>query len=292
MIKISVVIACLNEVHTLGEQLDALSRQQWDDWEVIIADNGSTDGTQDLARSFADRLNIRVLDASDEPGAGYARNEGARAASGDALLFPDADDVVADGWLQHMGQALSKHDFVASKLEYQTLNPGWVYHSRGRPQEKNLARYPYGDFFPHGFGTSLGVKKSLHEAIGGFDVAFIRGQDMAYCWRIQEAGTPLVYVPEAVVHYRFRHDLGTIYHQARCYAQGNVLIYRSYLERHKTEDDVPVPPKPRLDLKKLAYLIVHYPRIRDKIERGSWTWHLGWELGIIAGAWRYRVLPF
>jgi glycosyltransferase involved in cell wall biosynthesis len=106
MIKISVVIACLNEVHTLGEQLDALSRQQWHDWEVIIADNGSTDGTQELARSFADRLNITVLDASDEPGSGYARNEGARAASGDALLFPDADDVVADDWLAHMGQAL------------------------------------------------------------------------------------------------------------------------------------------------------------------------------------------
>lgn len=290
--KISVVIACLNEVHTLGEQLEALSRQQWDDWEVIVADNGSTDGTQDLARGFADCLNITVLDASDEPGAGYARNEGARAASGDALLFPDADDVVAEGWLQHMGQALSEHDFVAGKLEYQTLNPGWVYHSRGRPQQRALAKYPYGDFFPHAFGTSIGVKTHLHQQIGGFNTTLLRGQDMEYCWRMQEQGVTLVYVPEAVIHYRFRPQLNILYHQAHRYAQGNMHIYRTYLERHRNDQDVPLPPKPRLDLKKLAYLILRYPRIRDDVERGAWTWHFGWELGIITGAWHYRVLPF
>ena len=161
MIKLSVVIACLNEAHTLGDQLEALSRQSWQDWEVIIADNGSTDGTQDLARSFADRLNLSVIDASQVPGAGHARNAGADIATGDALLFPDADDVVADDWLQHMGQALEQHDFVASKLEFERLNPGWVYHSRGRPQERALAKYHYGDYLPHALGTSLGIKTHL-----------------------------------------------------------------------------------------------------------------------------------
>lgn len=292
MIKLSVIIACLNEVHTLSDQLEALSRQTWQDWEVIIADNGSTDGTQDLARGFADRLNLRVIDASHVPGAGYARNAGAEAATGDALLFPDADDVVAEGWLQHMGQALEQHDFVASKLEYQHLNAGWVYHSRGRPQERALAKYPYGDFFPHAFGTSIGVKRDLHQRVGGFDVTLLRGQDMEYCWRIQEQGAALVYVPEAAIHYRFRAHLNTLHHQARRYAQGNMQIYRIYLNRHKMNHDVPLPPKPRLDLKKLAYLIVRYPRIQDEAERGSWTWHLGWELGIIAGALQHRVLPF
>ena len=69
-------------------------------------------------------------------------------------------------------------------------------------------------------------------------------------------------------------------------------VYRIYLERHKRDASVPLPPKPRLDLKKLAYLILRYPRIRDEAERGSWTWHLGWELGIIMGALQQRVLPF
>lgn len=293
VIKTSIIIACLNEAEHIAEQLEALTRQHWQqpyDWEVIVADNGSTDGTQDIARRFAERLNIIVMDASAHPGASYARNIAVSLTRGDVLLFTDADDVVADDWLEHMTHALEQHDFVAARLEFHRLNPGWVYHSRGRPQESRLANY--GDFLPYAFGTSLGVKRHLHEACGGFDTEFMYSEDMEYCWRLQECGAELVYVPAAVVHYRFRAEHDAIYRQARHYAQSNVHLYRTYLERHRTNHALQLPPKPKVNLKTLGYLLMRYPRLQDDADRGSWTWHLGWQLGLIAGAWRYRVLPF
>ncbi len=97
--KLSVVIPCLNAVRTLGDTLEALARQQWTQpWELVFADNGSTDGSVDLALTFKDRIpNLRVVDASLRRGQPFALNTGAHAALGESIAFTDADDQVADG---------------------------------------------------------------------------------------------------------------------------------------------------------------------------------------------------
>ena len=68
--RVSVVIPCLNAAATLGAQLDALGRQTWQgDVEVLVGDNGSTDGSVELAESFRDRLpGLRVVSAADRGG--------------------------------------------------------------------------------------------------------------------------------------------------------------------------------------------------------------------------------
>lgn len=105
-VKLSVIIPCLNAERTIGEQLAALAAQRWSErWEVIVADNGSTDGTLEVVRRFAGRLpELRVVDASQRRGSGYARNRGAAVARGEWLAFCDADDVVAPGWVAAMGR--------------------------------------------------------------------------------------------------------------------------------------------------------------------------------------------
>src|SRR5438132_11339274 len=91
--RLSVVIPCLNSADQLPVQLWALAREKWQGWwEVVISDNGSTDGTREVAERFKDRLpRLLVVDASDRRGASYARNVGRRSACGEA--FP----VVAAG---------------------------------------------------------------------------------------------------------------------------------------------------------------------------------------------------
>lgn len=68
----------LNEVDTLSDQLAALARQTYHHpWELIVSDNGSVDGTRQLAESWSDRLpDLRVADASDRKGLNHARNVG------------------------------------------------------------------------------------------------------------------------------------------------------------------------------------------------------------------------
>jgi GT2 family glycosyltransferase len=75
LIDVSVIISAHNAAATLGEQLDALMEQKWSGtWEIVIADNGSTDDTALLVNDFAERdSRVRLVEASGGVGAGYAR---------------------------------------------------------------------------------------------------------------------------------------------------------------------------------------------------------------------------
>src|SRR5690606_10578144 len=95
--QISVVIPARDAARWIDAQLGALACQEVPvPWEVVVADNGSTDDTVARAEAWADRLPVRVVDASGRPGPNHARNQGTAAARGDLLLYCDADDVVQD----------------------------------------------------------------------------------------------------------------------------------------------------------------------------------------------------
>jgi glycosyltransferase involved in cell wall biosynthesis len=185
--KLSVVMPCLNAAATIGDQLEALSRQEWPaDWEVVVADNGSTDGTAEVARRYADRLpDLRIVDASGRRGSAHARNVGAHAASGDAVVFCDADDEVGSGWLAAMGRALKKHDFIACRLDLNKLNPLEISGTVRNPQQEGLQRVEYPPYLRHASGSTLGVKREVHEAVGGFDESLFRLEDTDYWFSIQ-----------------------------------------------------------------------------------------------------------
>jgi glycosyltransferase involved in cell wall biosynthesis len=86
----SVVIPTYNRVHLLARTLDSVWRQGFTDFEVVVVDDGSNDGTQDYLRSLGDRIRI-VQQANGGPGA--ARNAGIRAASGKYVALLDSDDL-------------------------------------------------------------------------------------------------------------------------------------------------------------------------------------------------------
>lgn len=126
--KLSVIIPCYNGANTIADQLEALANQEWSEpWEIIVADNRSTDNSMAIVKQYQERLpNLRIVDASARQGQPYALNCGAEAAVGESLAFCDADDVVGPCWLVAMGQALSKYDFVACRFDTEKLNPPWL----------------------------------------------------------------------------------------------------------------------------------------------------------------------
>ncbi len=281
--KLSVVIPCYNAAATLGEQLEALARQNWSgEWEVIVADNGSTDDSRGIAARYAERLPLRIVDASARRGAGFAYAAGAAAATGDALLFCDADDVVGEGWLAAMAAALAVHDFVAAACDMEKLNEPWVRATRANTQKTGLQQYHYPPFLPHAGGSTLGVKRALFEAIGGFDQS-LQLLDTDLCWRLQLAGVHLHFVPEAVVHVRLRTSLRAIFRQALAWGEGNVALYRKYRP-------LGMPP-----LGRWAWIPGWWALIRGialwrtRGGRARWVWQCGWRLGRLRGSLRYRV---
>ena len=285
--SLSVVIPCLDAAATLSGQLAALAAQRYDgDWEVVVADNGSTDDSRAIAESFGPRLPHLVLaDAADRRGRARARNVGAAAATGEALLFVDADDEVAPGYLAAMAAALAAHDFVACRYDSDTLNPEWARGTHSNPQRDGLSRYDYPDYLPHAGGGGLGVRRAVHAAVGGFDETMPALEDTDYCWRIQRAGHELVFVPDAVVRIRHRHDLRGMFAQGWRTGRYNVLIYAKYRPLGM----------PRLGalpgVLRWGKLLLRTPfAIWTRAARSRWIWQLGWRLGRLHGCVLYRVV--
>jgi glycosyltransferase involved in cell wall biosynthesis len=284
-VKLSVIVPCRNAADTISLQLDALSTQRWSEpWEVIVADNGSTDASLTIVERYKEQLlGLRVVDASGRRGAAYARNTGALAAEGDALAFCDADDEVAPGWVAAMGKALAEHDFVASRWDTSKLNALWVVRSHRNPQADGVQKYSYPPYLSHAGGSGLGVKRSLHAAIGGFDESFLQLQDTDYCWRVQLAGTPLHFAPDALVHVRYRDTVRGIYRQAGRYAEYNVLLYVKYRPLGMPHISW------GLALREWARVPRYLVRIRCKADLARAAWRLGWRLGRLRGSIKHRV---
>lgn len=234
-VELTVVIAAFDAEATLGAQLDALAAQCVPfAWELVVADNGSTDGTAALARSYADRLPVRVVDASATRGAGAARNVGVSVARAPLVAFCDADDVVGDGWVAAMRTALRTHAFVAGRFDGERLNGPRVLRSRTIPQTAGLqesTRLP--GLHAAGAGN-MGIRADVFRAVGGFDPGCLFLEDTDLCWRVQLAGVPLTWVPEAVLHVRLRGTLRSTLQQGYHYGSGEhwlALRYREQEER-------------------------------------------------------------
>lgn len=228
--KLSIIIPCLNGEATLAIQLEALAAQQWSEpWELIISDNGSTDNSVEIAREYKERFPaFRIINASARKCASHARNAGVRAADADRLAFCDADDEVAPGWVASMGDALSRFDVVCGQFRFDKFNEPHLAEQSARAWKDGLYK---GRFLPGGGAGNLGIKRGVHEAIGGFDECLPHGEDADYFWRLQLEGFELHYVPEAVVQVRVgrvNRYLPYLYRRGKNRAVSNYWSYKRY----------------------------------------------------------------
>lgn len=285
--RVSVIIPCLNAAATLGAQLEALSRQTWQgEVEVLVADNGSTDGSVELAASWRDRLpGLRVIPAADRKGPAHARNVAATAATGDVLLFCDADDEVAEGWIDGLVPELERHEAAASRHEIERLNGEQSRRLHGdAAQQYGLCSYTNPPFLDHAGGCGLGIRRHVFDQLGGFDEEYVALEDTDLCWRLHLGGYSLVFAPEAIVHVRFPATLWGAFRQAARYGEYNVYIYTRYRSRG-------MPRLPALPgLLRLGALLLRSPRLLSRSRRGRWVWLAGWRLGRLRGCLRYRSL--
>jgi glycosyltransferase involved in cell wall biosynthesis len=287
--KLSVIIPCFNAAATIGVQLEALAVQCWTEpWEVIVVDNGSIDGSGEVAEHFRTKLkNFSIIFAPTPKAASFARNEGVRMARGELLAFCDADDAVGSGWVAAMGEALTHHDFVACAMDAERLNPPWAQRTHTPPQQYGLQRLWYPPYLPHAGAGTLGIKRSLFEKVRGFDTSLCFLEDTDFCIRLQLEGTKLHFVPAAVIHIRYRTTTLGIYHQSRNYAEYNVLLSKKF--KH-----LAVQPPEELWKRYLAdwqKIIRRLPALRDPVGRYKWIWLFGRQIGRLRGSIKHWTPP-
>lgn len=292
---ISVVIPAFNARALLPVQLRALNTQSdAPDFEVIVVDNGSTDGTGEVARSFAAEASypLRVVRAAEHQGPGYARNVGAGRARADLLMFADADDVVSRWWIRS-----GKRAFETSFLWSGGATPMSEQEMRGDVEEvRARARDTDGwepvrpgslhEAFPVVMGCDFGCTRQAFEAIGGFDqshgTAF---EDNDFGLRAHRLGITVDHAPAVRIAYRVIPTFRAEAKRALGQTNGHVLdVIRYGLER---ESALPNPAEELARTAVAAVLMAAGRRDRN------WT-AIGLRAAVATGlsrAWfRHRVL--
>ncbi len=274
---ISVVVPVLDGMPWLEDQLRALNAQQCTEpWEVVVADNGSVDGSQAVARRWADgHPRFTVIDASALHGAPAARNAGVRAARGDLLAFCDADDVVHAGWLASCVEALRDADVVAGVFDFWTLNGT-------APTPFMPAASRQLGFLPAGLGANLAVRRQAFEQVGGFSEVLVPGEDIDLCWRLQLEGFTFDIAHGAVVAKRERTDFKQVFRQASGYGRCGPILYRLHRRAGARRDLAGAA-------KSWVWLAVSVPQLLRRERRIEWGRTAGMRLGRLEGSRRERV---
>ncbi|MEI7991837.1 MAG: glycosyltransferase [Actinomycetota bacterium] len=202
---ISVIIPVLNMADTIEEQLQALAAQDFTgDFEILVVDNGSTDGTVDVVRSrSAQDARVRLVDGSSCPlGGAAAKNRGVEQSASNLIAFCDADDVVHSCWLRLIHDALLVAPVVTTTLENWSLNP----HLRTELVPQHAASYSV-----YGFtgipGGAFGIRRDAYWTIGGFDEHFRGAADSELAVRLGLAGYTVAHLDDAIVSVRLREGV-------------------------------------------------------------------------------------
>lgn len=197
--RASIIIPSHNRSPFLQALLASLTSAIDDsDVEIIVVDDGSTDGTaEDLAVDFP---GIRLLSVPTVRGPSYGRNRGADAAQGDLLLFLDSDGVVEEGWLDALLHADSgRHVLLGNVVDFhggrtQSVPRRATFIGKSLPCRPESANT--------GPSCNLAVPRDLFQALGGFDEELpYYFEDSDLCIRAARAGHPFRFVADAV----FRH---------------------------------------------------------------------------------------
>jgi GT2 family glycosyltransferase len=224
---VSVIVCSYNGGRTLAACLDSLGKLNYPGYEVILVDDGSTDDTSYIAAQFPW---VRYIHQSNQ-GLSHARNTGATAAKGEVFAYTDSDCMVDADWLYYLIGTLVSGDYAG--VGGPNVTPpaqNWIQAcvaaAPGGPSHVLLTDV-VAEHIP---GCNMAFYRWAFETVGGFDTEYRKaGDDVDFCWRIQQAGWVIAFSPTAIVwHYR-RFTLRAFMKQQDGYGEAESLLRFKHL---------------------------------------------------------------
>ncbi|MDH7911516.1 glycosyltransferase family 2 protein [Winogradskyella sp. SYSU M77433] len=209
-IKVSIIIPLYNSVSFFEETIKSIIDQSYKNWEIIIVDDGSEDGSYELAKEYASD-NIRVVKNRGK-GACAARNYGLDLAVGDYIQFLDADDLISEDKIQNQLAQLERNSksitVCSTKHFYESFHTGKItdrafLYTTDNPKELLLNLYGADGEHHNMIQTSAWLTpKSLIKDSGPWNEDLSKDQDGEFFCRVATRAEKIIFTPNVFNYYR------------------------------------------------------------------------------------------
>lgn len=185
---VSVIVPCYNQGEFISETLESVYRQTYDNWECVVIDDGSTDDSKIIALSYCEKDRRFRYIFQENAGVSNARNNGIQQSSGKYILPLDADDVIAESYLEEAVNYMEDHPscklFYCHAAKFGAEQGPW-----------ELAPYVYGDllwdnmifvsavFRKEDFLKTSGYNPNMKTGLEDWDfwLSFLNPEDEVFC---------------------------------------------------------------------------------------------------------------
>jgi GT2 family glycosyltransferase len=211
--KASIVVATYNRKDKLEKCLNALANQTYpkDDYEIIIVDDGSTDGTYEFLKEKQKEIkNLRIFRQNNK-GPASARNLGVKNAKGEVIFFTDDDVIVPNNWIEEFLKVFEKYPEVVAVGGYLEASEEMIKRNIFAKYEAYMSRLVYNmpnELYIGGVETfgvvtcNAAYKKKVIEEVGYFDETFpvAAGEDADLKLRVALKGYKFAFIPLKAIH--------------------------------------------------------------------------------------------
>lgn len=235
--RFSVIIPVYNRPDEVDELLESLTKQTYDNFEVLVVEDGSTVSCEQVVDNYRDRLDVHYY-YKENSGPGQTRNYGAERSRGTYLIILDSDCVLPPGYLSAVEAELQRepadafggpdraHDSFTPVQK--AINYGMTsFFTTGgiRGGKKKMDK-----FYPRSF--NMGVRADMYKLLGGFSKMRF-GEDIDFSIRIFKAGCRCRLFPEAWVWHKRRTDFRKFFRQVHNSGIARINLYKKYPESLK-----------------------------------------------------------
>ncbi len=232
MPKYSVVIPVFNRPQEIKELLDSLLDQQYEDFEVLVIEDGSDETCKEVVASFKDRLNVHYH-YKENSGQGFTRNYGFEKAQGDFFVVFDSDCIIPPTYFQEVDKFLDQNQVDAfggpdkahesfnnlqKAISYSMTSPFTTGGIRGNKSH-------VGKFHPRSF--NMGISKRVFEQTGGYNLTRM-GEDIEFSIRIINSGFMTGLVEKAFVYHKRRTSFSQFYKQLHFFGRARINVNRYF----------------------------------------------------------------
>ncbi|PID30478.1 MAG: hypothetical protein CR982_01090 [Candidatus Cloacimonadota bacterium] len=222
---VSIIIPLFNNLNYTKNCINSiLENTNYPNYEIVIIDNNSTDGTREYLNGLKNNLtNVKIILNSENRGFGIANNQGAKISEGKYLLCLNNDTMVTKGWLSELLKPVEESSEIVgggSKLIYDDET---IQHA-GVVSTTDGALLPFHNFtnlgkrspivsYPKYYQTLTAatflIERETFIELGGFNERYINCfEDMDLCYKISSLGKKLIYVPNSIVYHYESKSVG------------------------------------------------------------------------------------